>query len=89
MWPHCCPSFKWLRGGNLEIGEEKEFLMKKYIILFFFFSQSLSSLSTVHSLWARSIYYINGEKRKELSWRKTVVIDSEKVTQPPSPARVK
>lgn len=63
--------------------------MKKYIILFFFFSQSLSSLSTVHSLWARSIYYINGEKRKELSWRKTVVIDSEKVIQPPSPARVK
>lgn len=71
LWPHCCPSFKWLRGGNLEVGEEKEFLMKKYIILFFFPVSVLLFHCATHC-GKKSIYYINGEKSKELSWRKTV-----------------
>lgn len=88
MWPHCCPPFKWLRGGNLEV-EGREGIFDEKIHYSVLFCSLSPSFSLCHSLWERSIYYINGENRKKLSWRKTVVIVVQKVIQPPSFAKVK
>lgn len=45
MWPHCCPPFKWLRGGNLEV-EGREGIFDEKIHYSVLFLQSLSFLFT-------------------------------------------
>ena len=52
-----------LRGGNLEVGEEKEFLMKKCIILFFFQSPPLLSLPL--SVGVEYLLHKRYKKKKE------------------------
>ena len=78
MWPHCCPSFKWLRGGNLEVGEETEFLMKKYIILFFFQSPSLLSLPL--TVGVEYLLHKREKEERRTLLEEEVVIESKKAT---------